>query len=77
MKTCTVIIYYGDSYIGEYTRDRRLSDGEWSAGTAPTPFLRALVRRVAGVRLVGGLKVSYRVQIGDYVLVINYKEAQS
>ena len=74
MKTRTVIIYHGNSYVGEYTRDRRLSNGEWSAGTAPTSRLRSLVRRVDGSR---GMH-PYRVQIGDYVLVINYKErAQS
>ena len=72
MKTRTVIIYHGNSYIGEYTRDRRLPNGEWVAGTAPTKLLRALVRSVDGSR------APYRVQIGDYVLVINYKEkAQS
>ena len=74
MKIRTVIIYHGNNYVGEYTRDRRLSDGEWSAGTAPTSHLRALVRRAGGERRVGGLKVSYRVHIGEYVLVINYQE---
>ena len=71
MKTRTVIIYHSNSYIGEYTRDRRLPNGEWSVGTAPTACLRALVRRV------DGSKAPYRVQIDEYVLVISYKDVQS
>jgi hypothetical protein len=42
----TVTIKQDGALLGVYTRDYRFGDGStWSQSTAPTPYLRGLVRR--------------------------------